>query len=113
MEMVNIEKPSNRQYNHIFIWLYSEMTHVHIIGGIMVNGIRQQAIVGKGRRIEVLSPELPIGARVEIIILIEPSSPRFLKRASHKEWLKSVKPVNVSFPITEEWLEQAKCEGRD
>ncbi|RKZ87566.1 MAG: hypothetical protein DRR16_07060 [Candidatus Parabeggiatoa sp. nov. 3] len=79
----------------------------------MVNGIRQQAIVGKGGRIEVLSPELPIGARVEIIILIEPSSPRFLKRASHKEWLKSVKPVNVSFPITEEWLEQAKCEGRE
>ena len=32
---------------------------------------------------------------------------------SDKEWLKSVKPVNVGFPITEEWLEQAKCEGRE
>jgi len=30
MEMVNIEKPSNRQYNHILIWLYSEMTHVQV-----------------------------------------------------------------------------------
>jgi len=41
------------------------------IGGIMINGIRQQAIVGKGGRIEVLSPELPMGARVEIIVLID------------------------------------------
>jgi len=81
----------------------------------MINGIRQKAIVGKKGRIEVPSPELPMGARVEIIILIEPDSPkqRFLKRDSDKEWLKLVKPVNVGFPLTEEWLEQDKCEGRE
>jgi hypothetical protein len=38
---------------------------------MMINGIRQQAIVGKGGRIEVLFPELPMGARVDIIVLID------------------------------------------
>jgi len=63
----------------------------------------------------VLSPELPMGARVEIIVLIEQSllKQRFLKQDSDEEWLKSIKPVNVGFPITEKWLEQAKCEGRE
>jgi hypothetical protein len=32
---------------------------------------RQQAIVGEGGRIEIFSPELPIGTQVEIIILID------------------------------------------
>ena len=40
----------------------------------MINSIRQKAIVRKGGRIEVLSPELTIGVMVEIIILIEPPS---------------------------------------
>jgi antitoxin YefM len=39
----------------------------------MLNGIRQKATVGKGGRIEFLSPELPMGATVEIIVLIEKS----------------------------------------
>jgi hypothetical protein len=43
------------------------------IGEIMINNIRQQAIVGKGGHIEMFSPELPIGARVEIIVSIEVS----------------------------------------
>jgi len=32
---------------------------------------------------------------------------------SDKAWLKSVKPVNVGFPLTQKWLEQAKSEGRE
>ncbi len=32
---------------------------------------------------------------------------------SDKAWLKSVKPVNVGFPLTSEWLERAKSEGRE
>ena len=35
-----------------------------------------------------------------------------LTRDGDKEWLESVKPVNVGFPLTEEWLFEAKCEGR-
>ncbi len=38
----------------------------------MIAGIRQKTIVGEGGKIEVLSPELPIGALVEVIILVEP-----------------------------------------
>jgi len=40
----------------------------------MFKGIRQRVTVGKGGRIEFLSPELPVGVTVEIIILIEPST---------------------------------------
>jgi hypothetical protein len=39
----------------------------------MINRIREQAIVGKRGHIEILSPEFPMGARVEIIVLIEAS----------------------------------------
>lgn len=45
----------------------------------MINSIKQKAIVRKGGRIEVLSPELPIGATVEIIILIDAPSPDMKK----------------------------------
>lgn len=38
----------------------------------MIAGIRQKTIVGEGGRIEVLSPELPSGTLVEVIILVEP-----------------------------------------
>ncbi len=51
----------------------------------MINSIKQKAIVRKGGRIEVLSPELPIGAMVEIIILIEPPSLDMKK----EQWLQS------------------------
>jgi antitoxin YefM len=39
----------------------------------MINGIKQKAIVGEGGRIEILSSELPAGAVVEVIILLEPA----------------------------------------
>ena len=38
----------------------------------MITGIRQKAIVGEGGKIEILSPELPSGALVEVIVLVEP-----------------------------------------
>jgi hypothetical protein len=37
---------------------------------IMFNGIKQRVTVGKGGRVEFLSPELPEGVTVEIIVLI-------------------------------------------
>ncbi|MDM8569269.1 hypothetical protein QUF50_07150 [Thiotrichales bacterium HSG1] len=77
----------------------------------MFNSIRQKTIVKQEGRIEVLSPELPIGATVEVVVLIEPSVPNF--SITDKKWLESVKPVKVDFSLTEEWLEQAKCEGRE
>lgn len=38
----------------------------------MITGIRQKTVVGEGGRIELLSPELPSGMLVEVIVLIEP-----------------------------------------
>jgi len=38
----------------------------------MITGIRQKTIVGKGGKIEFLSPELPNGTLVEVIVLVEP-----------------------------------------
>jgi antitoxin YefM len=38
----------------------------------MIAGIRQKTIVGEGGKVEVLSPELPDGTLVDVIILVEP-----------------------------------------
>jgi antitoxin YefM len=38
----------------------------------MIGSIRQRTIVHEGGRVEIQSSELPIGARVEVIVLIEP-----------------------------------------
>ncbi|MBM3135356.1 MAG: hypothetical protein FJZ89_08795, partial [Chloroflexi bacterium] len=39
----------------------------------MIAGIRQKTIVGEGGKVEVLSPELPCGTLVDVIILVEPA----------------------------------------
>jgi len=38
----------------------------------MLTGIRQKTVVGEGGKIEFLSPELPSGMLVEVIVLIDP-----------------------------------------
>ncbi len=38
----------------------------------MLHGIRQRAIVGDHGKITISAPELPVGARVEVIVLVEP-----------------------------------------
>ncbi len=38
----------------------------------MIGSIRQKTIVREGGWVEIRSPELPIGARVEVIVLVEP-----------------------------------------
>jgi len=38
----------------------------------MLTGIRQKTVVGEGGKIEFLSPELPSGMLVEVIVLVEP-----------------------------------------
>jgi antitoxin YefM len=37
----------------------------------MITGIREKTIVGEGGKIEILSPDLPIGTEVEVIVLVE------------------------------------------
>ena len=38
----------------------------------MITGIRQKTVVGEGGKIEFVSPELPSGTLVEVIVLVEP-----------------------------------------
>jgi antitoxin YefM len=38
----------------------------------MITGIRQKTVVGEGGKIEIVSPELPSGTPVEVIVLVEP-----------------------------------------
>jgi antitoxin YefM len=37
----------------------------------MINAIKQKVIVEQGGKIEILSPELPEGAEVEVIVILE------------------------------------------
>ncbi len=37
----------------------------------MITGIREKTIVREGGKIEISSPDLPIGAEVEVIVLVE------------------------------------------
>jgi len=38
----------------------------------MIAGIRQKTVVGAGGKVEILSPDLPSGTLVEVIVLVEP-----------------------------------------
>jgi len=40
-------------------------------GDNMISGIRQQTVVGKGGKIEIVSPELPVGKKVEVFVWTE------------------------------------------
>lgn len=37
----------------------------------MITGIRQKTVVGEGGKIELSTPELPSGTRVEVIVLMD------------------------------------------
>lgn len=37
----------------------------------MLTGIKEKAIVGEGGKIEIISPDLPIGMEVKVIVLVE------------------------------------------
>jgi len=56
----------------------------------MIHQIRQTTTVGKGGHIEMFSPELPVGTRVEIIMLIDES----IKLASQVNTNLTHKPSN-------------------
>lgn len=41
----------------------------------MLSSIRQKAVVDQNGKVEIQSAELPIGATVDVIVLIEPDEP--------------------------------------
>ncbi len=59
----------------------------------MINSIRQETVVKEGGRVEILSPDLPTGVRVEVIVLVEPfesKTDRWLRLAADDRQLEQV-----------------------
>ncbi len=80
----------------------------------MFNGIRQRVTVGKGGRVEFLSPELPVGVTVEIIVLIEPSpqetqKERLLRLSADDKQLQQARKEFAS----EQWVELGNNDDLD
>jgi antitoxin YefM len=77
----------------------------------MLNGIKQKAIVGKDGKIELLVTELPEGAVVEVIVLLEPQiedeTTYLLKSEANKKHLlkalENVKQKNLIYVDLDEY----------
>ncbi|MCY7284955.1 MAG: hypothetical protein LH679_16330 [Cyanobacteria bacterium CAN_BIN43] len=81
----------------------------------MINGIKQRSVVGKDGKIEIPSSELPEGATIEIIVLVEspePDETEYLlsdptNRQHLLEAIESAKnPENLVVISAEEWHEK-------
>ena len=78
----------------------------------MLNGIKQTGIVNKERKLELSVPELPEGTVVEVILLVESSTPQdetsyLLKSEANKkrllEGIKNVEQGNLIYVDLEEY----------
>jgi antitoxin YefM len=81
----------------------------------MINGIKQRSVVGKDGRIEIQSSELPEGAIVEIIVLVESADPDeteylFSTEANRNQLLQAIdrshNSENLVVISSEEWNEK-------
>jgi len=67
----------------------------------MQTALRMETTVLPGHRLEISAPELPEGAKVEVIVVLpEKSQPQF---ASALEFLESLPPGPRAFPTWEEY----------
>ncbi|HTU16871.1 MAG TPA: hypothetical protein VMG10_02315 [Gemmataceae bacterium] len=67
----------------------------------MQTALRLETTVLPGHRLEISAPELPEGAKVEVIVVLpETPQPRF---ASALEFLESLPPGPRAFPTWEEY----------
>jgi hypothetical protein len=66
-----------------------------------MNAIRVETTVLPGHRVEISAPELPEGAKVEVIVVLpEEAKPR---RMSMLEFLETLPPGPRAFPTWEEY----------
>jgi hypothetical protein len=76
----------------------------------MQKALRMETTVLPGHRLEISAPELPEGAKVEVIVVLpEKPQPQF---ASALEFLESLPPGPRAFPTWEEY-ERHLREERD
>ena len=78
----------------------------------MITGIRQKTVVGEGGKVEIVSPELPPGTVVEVIVVVEPVEPDTTEyllstEANRKHLLEAIENVekreNLVVMTPEEW----------
>jgi hypothetical protein len=68
---------------------------------LMQSALRTETTILPGHRIEITAPELPEGARVEVIVVLpHKPEPRF---GSALEFLESLPPGPRAFPTWEEY----------
>ena len=67
----------------------------------MQSALRMETTVLPGHRLEISAPELPVGAKVEVIIVL-PETPQ-PHRMSVLEFLESLPPGPRAFPTWEEY----------
>jgi hypothetical protein len=67
---------------------------------IMQTALRVEATVLPGHRLEISAPELPEGAKVEVIVVL-PATPR-VRRQSMLEFLATLPPGPLLFKTPEE-----------
>ncbi len=65
----------------------------------MQSALRMETTVLPGHRLEISAPELPVGAKVEVIVVL-PERPQ---RMSMLEFVKSLPPGPRAFPTWEEY----------
>lgn len=66
-----------------------------------MNAARIETTVLPGHRLEISVPEMPVGAKVEVIVVL-PETPR-ARRMSMLEFLESLPPGPRAFPTWEEY----------
>ena len=67
----------------------------------MQSALRMEATVLPGHRLEISAPELPEGAKVEVIVVL-PEKPQ-PRRMSMLEFVESLPPGPRAFPTWEEY----------
>jgi hypothetical protein len=67
----------------------------------MQSALRMEVTVLPGHRLEISAPELPEGAKVEVIVIL-PEAPK-PHRSSVLEFLESLPPGPRAFPTWEEY----------
>ena len=67
----------------------------------MQNALRMETTVLPGHRLEISDPELPEGAKVEVIVVLPQKQER--RRISMLEFLETLPPGPRAFPTWEEY----------